>query len=373
MSLYEHALRVVRGTVAGATIAAAVLALLLTASPSHSAYAADTATATTRAWNVRSIDTMHLTRDYACWPESASFMASIAASVKAMGANYASVATAYDAADNYHSCNATNPTGYERAWVQALRTQGLRVWFRQTWFNWEGSYGAPKLTANTTPAIQLGTAAEVLAGTDTTSYLAKTYRFILSHPYLFADWDIFTPEPEPQNGGIQQSWGHYDPAMTQFHDWPRTNQWLRDSMTVDTAAFAKLGIRVTVGAWGLPCSNYQWNGANNIEATTIAQMGPYVTDCYFHDVSQVVAGLQVIRDTYHTSVIVGEWGNVWNIDTTPQATANEVTQMLTAAHALPWVTGFNYWQIYGGGGSESLVDPDTLQLNLTGIAVQRSL
>ena len=44
-----------------------------------------------------------------------------------------------------------------------------------------------------------------------------------------------------------------------------------------------------------------------------------------------------------------------------------VALMLTAAHALPWVTGFNYWQVYGGGGGESLVDPNTIQLNLAGL------
>lgn len=324
--------------------------------------------ATASPWTMRSIDNMHLTRDFPCWPESASFIASIAASERAMGADTSVIATPYDAAANYHQCIPPNVEAFEGSWVYALRVQGLHIWFRQTWFNWEGSYGAPKLTANTTPSIPLGDAYGVLTGTDTTSYMAKTYHFILTHPYLYADGDSFTPEAEPQNGGIRLSWGHYDPAMVQFYDWPRINQWMRDSMTVDTIAFRRIGKRVSVGNWGLPCSNYQWGGVNNIEPATINQMGTYVTDCYFHDVATVVSSLQWMHDTYRVNVVLGEWGDIWDNNIQPD-TAEEIGALLAAVRAQPYVTGVNYWQVIGGGGGESLVDSSG-QINPSGEAVR---
>jgi hypothetical protein len=365
MATYEHALRAARRQLTrAALLAGATVLALLIGSNFSSAYATGTT------WSFRSIDNMHAARDYPCWPQSTAFMTSVATAERTAHANYASVPTPYDAASNYRYCTPPDPIGYEQQWVQALRAQGLHVWFRQTWFNWEGSYKAPKLTATTSPAIPLGTAANVLNGTDTTSYLAKTYRFILAHPGLYANGDIMTPESEPQNGGIAASWGQCGSGLCQFSGWPRLNQWLRDSMTVDSAAFRHLGLQVTVGYWGLPCSNNRWNGVNNIEASTIQQMGVFVTDCYFHDVPTLVSRLQLIHSTYSTNVIVGEWGDIWDDGVQP-TTANEISSAMTAVQGLPYVTGFNYWQGWGSGTGEGLINPTSLKLNASGLVVQR--
>jgi hypothetical protein len=382
MSSYARALHAVRRQLGRAALVAGTATALLVASNPTGAFAATNPTARPAgspatqtagtAWTFRSVDNMHVTRDFPCWPQPASFMAAVAADERALNANYAGIATPYDAPANYHQCTPKDPIAFERAWVQALRTQGLHIWFRQTWFNWEGSYGAPKLTATTFPAIRPGTAAAVLNGTDTTSYLARTYYFILRHRDLYANGDVFTPEAEPQNGGVKLSYGQCGSSLCQFSDWPQLNQWLRDSMTVDAAAFRQLGLQVKVGYWGLPCSNYKWNGADNIEASTISQMGVFVTDCYFHDVQTVVSSVQLIHDTYNTPVIVGEWGDIWDDNVQP-GTSQEIGSLLTAMHGLPYVTGLNYWQAYGGGGGEGLIDPTTMQLNTSGLAVRSGL
>jgi hypothetical protein len=346
-------------------------ALLLAAMP-HGAAAATTPSRTVPSsigttWAVRSIDNMHASRDFVCWQQGSSFMSSLATSERLANANYATVDTPYDPAGNYHQCTPANPMAYETSWVRALRAQDLHVWFRQNWFNWEGSYDAPKLTATTSPAIPLGTAGAVLNGTDTRSYLARTYHFILDHPALFANGDIFTPESEPQNGGVRESYGTCS-GPCQFADWATFNSWLRDSMTVDAAAFKKLGLQVTVGYWGLQCSDNRYKGQDNIEASTIAQMGVYAADCYFKSVQSLNEHITQLHNAYHIPVVVGEFGDIWDRGAQP-VTAAEVSSAVTTAAGLGYVRGFNYWQAYGGSGGEGLVDKTTLKLNATGLAV----
>jgi hypothetical protein len=369
MALHCHftsaAVRRLRRT---ALVAGTSGALLLGILPHAAAAAATTpAAAASTTWSIRSIDNMHASRDFLCSQQNPAFMASIAAAERSMNANFATVDTPYDAAANYQRCIPASPLAYETAWVSALRTQGLHVWFRQNWFNWEGSYGAPKLTSSTSHPIALGTAASVLNGSDTTSYLAMTYHFILSHRSLYANGDILTPESEPQNGGILRSAGQCS-GSCQFADWQTANRWMRDSMTVDSAALASLGLNVSVGYWGLPCSNNRIGGVNNIEASTIAQMGVYDTDCYFQDIPTLSAHLALIHNTYNVNVVVGEWGDIWASGTKP-ATGLEVTSALTSTSYLTFARGFSYWQAYGGSGGEGLVDKTTLKLNANGRAL----
>jgi hypothetical protein len=384
LTLHERLLHAARHHLRTAVLTTSIVGVLILGSAPTGAYAATkpapvstrptTATAkpmtgSTGLWTLRSIDNMHVSRDFVCYQQDPSFIASIATAERSSHANFATVDTPYDAAANHHQCtNPPDPIAYEKVWVKALRDAGLHVWFRQTWFNWEGGYGAPKLTSSTTPAMQLGTSASVLDGSDTTSYLAKTYRFILDHPSLYANGDIFTPEAEPQNGGVRLSFGKCS-GSCQFTDWPGLNRWLRDSMTVDAAAFRQLGLQVTVGYWGLPCSNYMFDGkTNNIEPATITQMGVFVTDCYFYDVPTMVAHLDVIHNTYNVNVIVGEWGDIW--DTNPVATTREIGSAMSAVAGLPYIRGFNYWQGYGGSGGEGLIDKGTLRLNDSGLLMQ---
>lgn len=312
-------------------------------------------------WQLRSIDNMHATRDYMCDQQSPDFMTTIARRDRELNATIATVATPYDAPSNYHQCVPDDPIAYETAWVQALRAEGLHVWFRQTWFNWEGSYGAPKLTAT----IPLGrSAAAVLDSTDTISYLAKTYHFILDHPGLYADGDLFTPEPEPINGGVRIGWGCS--GACQFPDWTVVNRWLRDSMTVDRAAFRQLGLSVSVGHWGLPCATYRY-----FDAATVTAMGNFNTDCYFRDAVELRSRLDWLSATYGVPVEVGEWGEIWDHGEEP--VSSDVTRaVLQAISSDPDVVGFNYFQSWSGDTGEGLIDHQTLELNNLGRLVQAS-
>ena len=354
MALHDRILHALQQRLRTVVVLSSTITALLLSSVPSGAFALTNPT-----WTLRSVDNMHASRDFVCWQQSPSFMAAVAQAEKSANTNYAAIATPYDAPANYHQCSMPkDPIAYETAWVQALRAAGLQIWFRQTWFNWEGSYGAAKLTADTTPAIRLGTAAAVLNGTDTTSYMAKTYRFILAHRGLYANGDMFTPEPEPVNGGVRIGYGCSGPC--QFPDWATFNRWLRDSMTVASAAFRKLGLQVSVGSWGLPCANHKY-----IEDSTIAQMGTYNTDCYFRDTTELISRLTWAHNTYHVDIVVGEWGDIWDGGLQP-TTTREVSAALAAFASLPFVRGLNYFQIYSGDQGEGLVDHNTLLLNPTG-------
>src|SRR5947207_14786043 len=94
----------------------------------------------------------------------------------------------------------TNPqptAGYPALWISKIRAAGKKVYFRGTWNSFEGNYGSVRRTPGSTPATPLGTIANVLNGTDTTSYLYQTWNFIKTHTSLFASADVFAPIPEP--------------------------------------------------------------------------------------------------------------------------------------------------------------------------------
>ncbi|MBV9101582.1 MAG: hypothetical protein JO198_11145 [Candidatus Dormibacteraeota bacterium] len=286
---------------------------------------------------------------------------SIVAADRATHATYATYDGPYDpSAAGYTSCvpGPLAPIDFERTWVNAIHAAGLHAWFRQTWNTWKGLYGERVLTYSTSPQIPYETSGgvnAVLSGVDSNSYLARTYRFIIGHPELFANGDIFTPQSEPDGAGIGCS-------KCQFPSTSEYNRFLRDSMAVDRMAFADLGRNVTVGMWGVSCTQLI------LDSTTVSQMGVVSTDCYMRSAAQLASALAGIHATYGVPVAVGEWGDIWDQAQQP-ALNNELNAVMSVLSSAPYVVGVNYWQAIGGPGGEGLVDPANLQLNSAGGAV----
>jgi len=306
---------------------------------------------------LRSIDNMHFSRDFMCYQRSAADIQAVVAAEVAAHADTVTVDMPYDDPSNYRVCTPSDPNAYEARWLSIIRAQGRHVWFRQMWLNWQGNYGAPKLAG---PAIPLGTdTAAVLAGTDTTSYLARTYRWILAHPSFFRSGDIFTPESEPENAGIM-------PACTatcQFSSYAAADAWYAASMLVDRAAFSQLGLSVKVGYWGLTCSS------NYLTPATIRSMGVYVTDCYKQTPAELVAKLQWLHTRYGVPIILGEWGDIWDAGV-QSAVVARIDGAYSALRQQPYLVGISYWQAYDGTTGEGLVDHTTLRLNQAGLRIQ---
>ncbi|HUY98375.1 MAG TPA: hypothetical protein VMW47_12285 [Verrucomicrobiae bacterium] len=271
------------------------------------------------------------------------------------GANTVAIDVPYDPASSY--VPPVTP-GYEEAWIRAARQLRLHVWFRSHWNSWEGDYNFAKATPATDPGRQLGRAASVLDGRDTTSYLALTYHWILDHRSYFRSGDIFTPAAEPENAGIAHVDCGTPPCM--FASVAVFNQWLQDSMTVDRAAFSQLHLDVRVGYWGTS----GWLAANSVlSKATIFDMGVLDVDDYLQSPAALVANLTRIEGIYHVPLVVGEWGDIWSHgDQRPMV--SEIRAVMSAVARLPYVIGFNYWR--DTGGQESIVNAITLQLTSAG-------
>lgn len=316
------------------------------------------ASATKPIWTLRSIDTMAWSKDQLQNQIPATSIDQLLRTDRGAGANTVAVEVPYDAADTY---SPPVTPGYEATWTSAAHALGLHVWFRSHWNNWQGDYGFPIETPTSDPGRALGTAAAVLDGEDTTSYLALTYYWILDNADLFQNGDIFTPAAEPENAGIAPGCQ----AECMFSSVAVYNQWLQDSMTVDRDAFASLHLQVQVGYWGTS----GWIATNGyLSQATVQDMGVLAVDDYFQSPAELVANLSQIEATYHVPLMVGEWGDIWDGGDL-SLMVPEVDAIMAAVSQLPNVVGFNYWRDIGETQGEGIVDPTTLQLNSAGQVV----
>lgn len=120
-------------------------------------------------WSVRSIDTQVISKH---WPDvSYDAVREQVAMLKALGANYIAIGTPYDRDDDL------------KLWVDEIHLQGMHVWFRSHWAEWEGDDGRP---ATLSPE----------------EYLSKTDSFIKNNPDLFLPGDAFTVAVEAEQVGV---------------------------------------------------------------------------------------------------------------------------------------------------------------------------
>ena len=309
---------------------------------------------------IRSVANGGTTSDHMCYLQQrfTTQAPALIAAEKATHATYATYDGPYDpATSDYASCRPgpLTPLGFEQLWVTDIHAAGLHAWFRQSWNTWGPWYGKRKLTYATHPAVPYespGGASAVLNGTDKTSYLAKTFYFILQHPGLYSNGDIFTPQSEPEGGGIGC-------ASCQFPSVAEFNRFMRDSMTVDRTAFYKIGVNVFVGMWGVSCT------ALTLDQSTVRQMGIVSTDCYLPSASDMRAALARLYAAYGVHLTVGEWGDIWDYAVQPRMNT-KLDTILGVLTTTAYVVGVNYWQAIGGPGGEGLVAPETLTLNPAG-------
>ncbi len=283
-------------------------------------------------WTIKSVDAMKYTKDAVCSPVSSSWIDTWVAKAANVGANFIAISTPYDNPD----CG--DSVAYTKMWVNAIRSHGLHVWFRQMPLAFEGIYRVQKSTS--------------------TTYLDQIAHYIFANKNNYQSGDIFTPIPEPQNGGIGGV--TYCPNnQCEFSSKEAFNQWLRDAMTISKNAFTQAGISgVQVGffgfdgfiAWG--DHNPDWHGI--LEDKTVQAMGNITIDHYPEAIGETMQqGLDSLQAKYpRIPIIIGEWGTVTG--------GNVVAQVKTSMGAAkrPNVIGFNYWQFGPGGSGEQLINSD---------------
>jgi hypothetical protein len=287
-------------------------------------------------WSIRSVSSMKETKDKVCGQELERYIGRWVGKAADLGANYVSVETPYDEP----SCGSS--LAYTKRWVTAIRAKGLKVWHRHMPLAFEGIYDVPKSKG---------------------SYLALISSYIRENPELFAEGDIFTPIPEPQNGGIHGiTWCSNN--LCQFSSQEEFNRWLRDAMDVSENAFRSIGLggKIKTGyygfdgfvAWG--AHNPDWDGI--LEDATVRKMGNITIDHYPELVGADMGhDLEELHSRYPgIPVIIGEWGSVG-----PGDKVSQVIDSMGAARIDPLIKGFNYWHM-GVGGNEALIDEDFMEL-----------
>ncbi len=288
---------------------------------------------TKQTWSIQSTSSMKETKDRICGQRDAAWIAQWVAKAKELGVNYIAIETPYD------NPGCASALEYTKRWVSAIRSAGLKVWHRHMPLAFEGIYD--------------------IAKTNSIDFLPMIAQYIKTNPTLFAQNDIFTPIPEPQNGGISGITWCYA-GVCQFRDAPHFNQWLRSAIDISAQAFSSIGLsgKVKIGYFGFDGfivwggNNPDWSGI--LEDATVQKMGNITIDHYPELVNTTMKDdLDKLQKKYpNTQIIIGEWGTVTNTTDFVQQVKNS---MSTAVRSN--IIGFNYWHM-GMSGNEALINDD---------------
>ena len=284
---------------------------------------------TNASWSIQSVSSMKETKDRICNQASQSYIENWVNSAFELGINYIAIETPYE----NPSCG--NSLAYTDSWLKFIRQKQLKVWHRHMPLAFEGIYDVPK-----NPQLD---------------YLKIIYEYIVANKNFFAEGDIFTPVPEPQNGGILGV-NYCARAICQFNSAAHFNSWLRSAMDTAENAFSAIGLKgkIKIGyfgfdgfiAWG--DNNPDWNGI--LEDSTVLKMGNLTIDHYPEIVGDTMNNdLNELETRYpNIPIIIGEWGTITGGDTELQV---NTTMRAAKRHS---VVGFNYWHL-GAGGNEALI------------------
>lgn len=292
-------------------------------------------------WIVKSIDIMGKSKDTMRGQVSQANMATICSAIKQLGSTHIAIVCPLDEHAEYPDPKPT--ANYFENWIAAARTAGLKVFFRGSWLNFEAIYDAPKYTPTSTPSIALGTTTNVLNGTDTTSYLYKSWNFIKTHPTFFQAGDIWGPCPEPESQGIGGA------TSDMFSSYNVMGQWLVDLKTTADNAFTSLGYNVGEVMTGMTSINGGTVLVNQIGSSYWTQIGQYPIDHYV-TFGEYSGQLDTIFSNAGVDLYINEWGTTagfgGSLDDS-QRTDN-IHKMYGLFSSKSYIKGLNYWQATSG-------------------------
>lgn len=305
---------------------------------------------TSTTWTVQSVDGMKFQQDALCNQPSTSTINSWLDKAIEIGATHVAVSTSYESV----ACG--DAQAFTQKWVTLIRARNLKVWFRRKTNAFEGFNGVSK---HRSP--------------DGNRHLKIMSDAIVNYPQFIENGDIFTPFPEPQNGGISGVTWCGSPANCQFGHASDFNEWLRMAQTM-----AKLAIRATgkniattigdpngvfIGAYGFDgfivagLNNPDWEGHSFLEPATVAAMDNVIAiDHYPNAGGSMAVDLAKIHAVWPSAKIaIGEYGTI--NESTDAARVAAVQEAFTAFKNAPYVVAVNYWHL-GYGGNEALLNSD---------------
>ena len=309
-------------------------------------------------FRVQSIDIMKVTKDRMNNQLTETQIDTLITALRAFNLTHIAVACPYNDPSDY----ASPPiAGYPKKFGDAIHNAGLSVFWRQMPIQWEGDYSHAKDTS-----AGIGTAAGVLDGSETTTYLALIYNWIIQNANdgFYKPGDFITPLPEPENGGIT---GVVSASgIDQFTTANQFRKWLRDAITVVNAALDTVDLKgkVFVGFFGNSGFIVFGNGGNPngiLDQRTADAMTIIGMDHYASPITDWTTDLTTYEGIYGNFPLqIGEWGTInETTDATRVAAVKETIADLTAK---TYVVGLNYWTAVGGGvtnADENILDAVT--------------
>lgn len=265
----------------------------------------------TQFWPYQCLDTMKTSRDKArAWkddPKLDTYIKTEIGAIKQVGANCVAIGTPYN--DEF--------LPYLTKWVTEARAQGLHIWFRGNFAEWEGWFNYRK-------------------GMTNDQLLTKTTTFVTSHPDLFQDGDIFTAAPEAENGGTYN--------QVEKDEYASYRQFLLDEQRVSADAFSKIGKKVEVN-WASMNGGF---ARRLLDQPTIDGLGKVATlDHYIKTAPEMGDYIDYFDHTFGAKVIVGEFGAPIpeiNGAMTQDQQAKFVEELMQQLyHHRSQVSGLNYW------------------------------
>ncbi len=268
--------------------------------------------ANNRFFDVQSIDTMKYSRDAAGDSSVTQQIPTLVEKVASLNPTHIAIGTPYD--EEFYPIL--------RTWVSEARKHHLKVWFRGNFSSWEGWFGYAKFQ-------------------DPNQHHIKLKAFIAKHPELFEDGDIFTPAPEPENGGVG------DPRK-ETETKQRFFDFLILSYKTCHESFQKINKNVQ-------CGYFSMNGdvAKILTPDIIHQIGNrLIIDHYVKTPEELGAAIDGYYAEYGSKIVIGEFGAPipdLQGDMTSEQQAGFIKNTLAEfIKRKDFVDGINYWTAFGG-------------------------
>lgn len=269
-------------------------------------------------WQIRSVDTMKTSRDQTLYKQHDltydEHIDKEMSLIKATGANYVTVDSAYDEAY----------LPWLRRWVSSARSHGLKVWYRGNFSAWHGWFGPKDMTRS--------------------QHLEATRNFIINHPDLFQDGDSFTACPECESGGPG------NPLVT--GDIEGFRKFMIDEYRMTQQAFKQINKNV----------HLNWLSINPdvakqvIDQPTLDAIDNLITlDYFIKDLHQLESGLDFFHNKFpNAQILIGEFGAPIpeiNGQMTESQKETFVQEVFSLFSRRPEIIGVNYW-ISSAGATE---------------------
>lgn len=232
---------------------------------------------------------------------------------------------------------------FTQRWSDSIHNHGVKVLWRGTWSGIEGIYNFPKqVGTNRFPA---GTAATAVTDGNST-WLGKTYQYIVNNPSFFQNGDIWAPLPERTENIFQDSTSFLSHGGAGI----QTNyaNFFKDLKTISDQAFAQIGKQ--------PITGFTANNFTEVKSTWLPQslfdaMGIIAIDHYAHSPADLDADLRFIYNLRKKPVFLQEWGDYWNEGMPESERAAYLNQIYGVLQNLVndgVIVGFNYWGAWVG-------------------------